>query len=136
MSASSDLEALLARIVEHHVATGTLLPVHDVVGDRTELAAPLAGLVRQYLALSDALDGGHASTGSLAGAASPSETGPEPGSAPVVIDGFRTIERLGAGGVEHRRGWRSSWAKRGRWRSSPIPGSSGSSSTARPPIRP
>ena len=51
MSFSSDLEVLLARIVEHHVATGTLLPVNDVVGDRPELAAPLAGLVRQYLAV-------------------------------------------------------------------------------------
>ena len=61
MSVSSDLEALLARIVDHHVATGTLLPVNDVVGDRSELAAPLAGLVRQYLAVADALDGVEAS---------------------------------------------------------------------------
>jgi serine/threonine protein kinase len=99
VSVSSDLEVLLARIVEHHVATGTLLPVNDVVGDRTELAAPLAGLVRQYLAVAEALDGGHASTGSLAGAAAPPGTGSEPGSAPLVIDGFRTIERLGAGGM-------------------------------------
>jgi serine/threonine protein kinase len=97
VSVSTDLEVLLARIVEHHTATGVLLPVEEVAADRPELAAALADLVRNYLALMDALDGGLAPTTSVAAHAASSDIKATTG--PLVIDGFRTIERLGAGGM-------------------------------------
>src|SRR4029453_11797176 len=99
VSVSTDLQLLLARIVEHHTATGVLLPVEEVAAGRPELAAPLAGLVRQYLQVLDALDGGSAVTGSLDGATPASDAGTSTATSAFVVDGFRTIERLGAGGM-------------------------------------
>jgi hypothetical protein len=93
MKTPADLEARLARIVEHHVAHGTLLAVEDVTTDRPDLAAPLAALVQRYLGLSETLDAGAAAADGLT---------PPPATAihgAPVIEGFRTIERLGAGGM-------------------------------------
>lgn len=88
---SSDLEARLNRIVEHHVVHGTVLPVEELAADRPDLMVPLRALVQQYLHLSARLDGDE-STASESGAPGP------PGRVPTVA-GFRTIERLGAGGM-------------------------------------
>jgi len=99
VSESTDLQLLLARIVEHHTATGVLLPVEEVAAGRPELAAPLAGLVRQYLQVLDALDGGSAVTGSLDGSTPASDAGTSTAPSAFVVEGFRTIERLGAGGM-------------------------------------
>ena len=87
MGSSDELASRLARIVEHHVAHGSLLPVEAVTTDRPDLAGPLDALVRQYLQLAMTLDG-----------AAP-ETRQPLAAAPVSIEGFRTIERLGAGGM-------------------------------------
>lgn len=92
MSASDDLEGRLAQLVEHHERHGTLPSLDAVVQDRPDLAAALGALVQQYLALSSELDTGP----------------PSPAAAPVTsrtaeslpaIRGFRTIERLGSGGM-------------------------------------
>ena len=99
MSVSTDLELLLARIVEHHTATGVLLPVEEVVADRPELAGSLAELVRNYLAVMDALDGGLAPTSPLSASARTSAADTRQETGPLVIDGFRMVERLGAGGM-------------------------------------
>lgn len=85
---SADLEARLARFVEHHVLEGEQLPVDVLCADRPELAAPLGALIQQYLSLTASMD--NEGTGSAR-----SRTG-----APVVrVEGFETIERIGAGGM-------------------------------------
>jgi serine/threonine protein kinase len=88
MSDLDDLEIRLARVVEYHTTHGTLPPLEAIVGDRPELAAPLEALVRRYLDLSSALESG-----------APFERTMEPAERPPAIDGFRTIERIGRGGM-------------------------------------
>jgi serine/threonine protein kinase len=87
MSDHDDLESRLARIVEHHARHGELPPIDPVVADRPDLAAPLQDLVRQYLELAEELD-----AGSAYGATTDSDV-------PFAIDGFRTVERIGRGGM-------------------------------------
>jgi len=84
-----DLEARLARLIEHHAEHGTLPDVESAVGDRPELARPLQELARQYLQLAAELD-----------TASPYDgTDSQTPEADFAIGGFRTIERIGRGGM-------------------------------------
>ena len=90
MTATSDaLEGLLARFVEHHVATGEQLDLDGLCADRPALAPGLRALVERYLSLAATLD------------ADPLEAPAAP-AAPAALpefDGFDTIERIGAGGM-------------------------------------
>jgi len=88
---ASDLEERFARLIEHHVRHGALPRPEDLAPDRPDLAAQLLALAQEYLKLSAQLDTGV--TG--AGAAPPLPSGAEG----PVLEGFRTIERLGAGGM-------------------------------------
>jgi serine/threonine protein kinase len=99
MSRSDDLESLLAEVVAHHERHGTLPVLDEYARRRPDLAADLQAAVRRYVALSASLDTGSisattTSTPSGRGAATSSTATSLP-----VIDGFRTIERLGAGGM-------------------------------------
>jgi Protein kinase domain len=89
MSRDPELAARFERFVEHHVLHGTALPLEVLCDGREDLAASLDNLVARYLDLSSALE-----SGSAALAASPATPGPLP-----AFDGFRTVERLGAGGM-------------------------------------
>jgi serine/threonine protein kinase len=81
-----ELRARLERLIEHHVTHGTLPPVAAVCADRPDLAGPLASLVERYQATLLELS------------LEPSSA--EPPEAPLpAIDGFRTIERVGRGGM-------------------------------------
>jgi hypothetical protein len=88
MTDRSDLEARLAELIEHHVRHGTMPSLDHVTADRDELAA-LGALADSYLAISSALD---------AAPADQSSSVPSNEALPT-FDGFRTIERLGGGGV-------------------------------------
>jgi len=91
---SSELETRLARLIEHHLQHGTLPPIAEVAAGRPDLAAPLLALAQRYLDLTRTLDMDGA-TGSPGAPAPATETG----AADLAIEGFRTIERLGAGGM-------------------------------------
>ena len=91
MTGSDDLEGRLAFLVEHHDRHGALPPLEAVIADRPDLAAALGALVQQYLALSSELD-----TGPIGPGAAPA---PAQADAMPVIKGFRTVERLGSGGM-------------------------------------
>jgi len=87
---SDGAEALFARWVERHVVTGEAADPAAFCVDRADLLPELKALIARYLEIS----------GSLAGL--PSAVGrPEaPPAAPLPqFEGFRTIERLGAGGM-------------------------------------
>jgi len=101
MSGDSELEARLARIIEHHVAHGELPPVEAIAPDRPDLAGQLLALARQYVAISTSLDGdANVQTTRVAEETADQEpVRPTNASADLAIDGFRTIERLGAGGM-------------------------------------
>jgi serine/threonine-protein kinase len=86
---SAELEARLARFVEHHVLHGERLSLAELCADRPELQEPLAALVRQYLSLTASLD-------------SPLDLSAPPtlgATALPAFDGFQTIERIGGGGM-------------------------------------
>ncbi len=85
---SPDLEALLAQAIDHHVRHGELPPIDVLAGGRADVAAQLRRLIHHYLDLTMTLD-----EGTPAPTASPVETGLP------SIEGFRTIERLGQGGM-------------------------------------
>jgi predicted Ser/Thr protein kinase len=89
MAQDPDLEARLSAFVEHHVLQGERLPLEPLCEGRPDLLGPLRALVETYLSLSSTLDAAPAdlvSTATLAPAL-------------PQFDGFRTIERLGAGGM-------------------------------------
>jgi len=88
VTGDSDLEDRFTRFVEHHVVHGSQLAVESLVEGRPDLAAPLRTLIERYLGLNRALETGFGS----ADAETPVETLP-------AFEGFRTIERLGAGGM-------------------------------------
>jgi serine/threonine protein kinase len=89
MAASEDLEARLARFIEHHVVHGEQLAVEAICADRPELVPALRALTERYLALTTALD-----RDPLAEAPVPRERRDLP-----VFEGFETVERIGAGGM-------------------------------------
>ena len=81
-----DLRERLERLIEHHVTLGTMPPVASVCADRPDLAPALAALVAGYEATLLAF----ASAG----------TGPTMLDPPLPqFEGFRTIERVGSGGM-------------------------------------
>jgi len=89
---ASEVESRFERFVEHHVLHATLLPLESLCEGRPELVDPLRQLVARYLALSERLDGRPApGTPATPAAATPDEL--------PTFEGFRTIERLGAGGM-------------------------------------
>src|SRR3954468_10261392 len=85
---SADLQAALARFVEHHIVRGERLAVSELCADRPDLTDSLAALVNQYLSLTMSLE---ASMDVL----SPALDTP----ALPSFDGFQTIERIGTGGM-------------------------------------
>ena len=89
MSASVELEARLARFIEHHVVHGERLEVDAICADRPDLAPALRALTERYLALTSALD------------RDPLADAPAlPGRRDLpAFEGFETIERIGAGGM-------------------------------------
>ena len=87
---SEAAEGLFAKWVEHHVLRGEELdPEALCAGDRDALPE-LKSLIARYLDVSGSLDG--ASRSGEGGAARATATLPQ-------FDGFRTIERLGSGGM-------------------------------------
>ena len=90
---SADLEARLARFVEHHVLEGEQLPVERLCADRPDLVEPLRTLIEQYLSITASMEGENHGRARSRGGATPG-TG-----AAVRIEGFETIERIGAGGM-------------------------------------
>jgi predicted Ser/Thr protein kinase len=96
-----ELEARLARFVERHAVDGTCLPVEELCADRPDLVASLATLVSEYLSLARTLGPpGGVTTPSRFALRRPRTLAPsahEPGL--PSFDGFRTVERLGAGGM-------------------------------------
>lgn len=96
MTVAPELEALLAQAVEHHVRHGELPPLDALTAGRPDLVVPLRALVQQYLEITRALDdgpGGPPPTGhGVSGIGIAAATLP-------AIEGFRTIERIGAGGM-------------------------------------
>ena len=85
----TELEARLARWIEHHVLHGVALDPAAVCDGRPDLVEPLRALIDDYRRVSDSLEHTHEVTGI---------THAPPAALPV-FDGFHTIERLGAGGM-------------------------------------
>src|SRR3954469_23588141 len=84
---SADLQAALARFVEHHVVRGERLAVSELCADRPDLADSLTALVNRYLSLTVSLDASMGQSPAVETAALPS------------FNGFQTIERVGTGGM-------------------------------------
>ena len=144
-----DVEARFARFVEAHQLHGVTLGAKAVCADRPDLLPAVQVLIEEYLELSASLDGEPVPLAA--------DTAPLP-----VFPGFRTIERLGSGGMGEvykladltpppdgrgqgasaRRhavpaGLASAFLKRrARWRCSGIGGSCRSSSTGLDATRP
>jgi protein kinase-like protein len=89
MTGRVDLDARLARFVEHHVLHGERLPLESLCADRPELLDPLRALVDRYLSL----------TASLSGNGDGDVAAPPSAGALPAFDGFQTIERIGGGGM-------------------------------------
>ncbi len=81
---SEPLADLLARYVEHREATGDRLSAERLCGAETDLVGPLAAAIERYERLDEELVG--------------EVTSAEPRPLPQ-FEGFRTVERLGAGGM-------------------------------------
>ncbi len=96
MAAESDLEALHAQAIDHHVRHGQLPPIEELAGGRPDVAVQLRELVHRYLDLTMALDAGVDEAAERDRAAARSMHG-RPGL--PSIDGFQMIERLGQGGM-------------------------------------
>jgi serine/threonine protein kinase len=86
---AADLEARLGRFVEHHVLEGEHLDVDLLCADRPELAPSLRVLVERYLTLTTSFNIPPSTVAAVAQDFSPAP----------VIEGFDTIERIGAGGM-------------------------------------
>jgi predicted Ser/Thr protein kinase len=103
MPPDPELEARLATLVEHHLLHGECPPVESVCEGRADLVEPLKKLVAEYLDLSSHLSAVSAGPPSGPGSQSVGLPGSSPGavSPPGLphIDGFRTIERVGRGGM-------------------------------------
>src|SRR5262249_21546644 len=81
-------EQRFARFVEHHVLRDAELPLESLIDGRPDLAEPLRTLIDRYLALSTTLAAGPVQSDVV------TSVNPLP-----VFEGFRTIERLGTGGM-------------------------------------
>jgi serine/threonine protein kinase len=83
-------EDLFARWVEHHVVRGETLDPAALCADRPDLLPEVRALIARYLDVSGSLEGL---------ARGPGRTAAAPAAALPQFDGFRTIERLGSGGM-------------------------------------
>jgi serine/threonine protein kinase len=88
---SDGAETLFERWVEHHVLRGEALDPEAFCTGRPDLLPELKALIARYLDVSGSLDGLSPLGGRAAAA-------PAPATLPR-FDGFRTIERLGSGGM-------------------------------------
>jgi serine/threonine protein kinase len=87
---SDDAEARFAQWVEHHVFHDAELDPATLCADRPDLIPELQALIAQYRQASDSLEGLPRHVG----------RGAEPASTALpVFEGFRTIERIGMGGM-------------------------------------
>ena len=84
-----ELRARFERWVQDHVETGVSPDPRQVCADRLDLAEPLAQLIAEYGELER----------TLASVGGPMPTGPVDAGPLPAFDGFRTIERIGAGGM-------------------------------------
>jgi serine/threonine protein kinase len=91
MNDPSDLETRLAELIEQHERDGRWPSARDLTADPSQSEA-LQSLANRYLALAATLDAASDASGHRSSA--PGETPPLP-----TFEGFRTIERLGAGGI-------------------------------------
>jgi predicted Ser/Thr protein kinase len=91
METSTELEALLARFVEHHVLHGESLAVEVLCAGRPDLAPALHVLVERYLLVNTMFDADPADADGPPAGMSHDEL--------PAFDGFQTIERIGAGGM-------------------------------------
>ncbi len=91
MAAADEIEGLLAQAIDHHERHGELPSIDALAGDRPDVAAQLRVLIHRYLDLTMSLDEGLRSVAS-ASSVTTAEALP-------VIEGFRTVERLGQGGM-------------------------------------
>jgi serine/threonine protein kinase len=85
MTDEADLEALLAAVVDYHERHGALPP---------DLPPAVAAMAVRYLEVTRLLDDGARATGADVWTSPTPESGVLP-----VIEGFRTIERIGTGGM-------------------------------------
>ena len=94
---SVELQRRLEDFIAQHERLGTAPPVEDLCADRPDLVEPLRALINRYFDLARLLDAAEGAEAATTGhVASPDTTLAE--SLPV-FDGFRTIERIGAGGM-------------------------------------
>ncbi|MGE5361861.1 MAG: protein kinase domain-containing protein [Bacteroidales bacterium] len=92
MAIDPELEERLARFIERYLATGVAPDASAICEGRTDLVVQLESLAATYLRLSNDL-------GDAAGIATVPQAQTSDAAALPVIDGFRTIERLGRGGM-------------------------------------
>ncbi len=84
-----DLERRFEHWVERHLRDGTSLDVAEVCADRPDLVTPLGSLVEEYRQVTAFLDGDTPAAGDHRSGAADLP----------AFEGFRTIERVGAGGA-------------------------------------
>jgi hypothetical protein len=106
---TTELEALFARFVEHHVLYGQQLPIVELCDRRPDLAGPLGGLIDRYLSITASLDGDQPPVSPDARGQTPvvglpllsagEHRGQTPDAPLPLFEGFQTIERIGAGGM-------------------------------------
>jgi serine/threonine protein kinase len=88
---SEGAEALFAHWVEHHVLRGEYLDPEVLCAGRPELLPEMKALIARYLEVSGSLEGLPRPAGGVSAA---------PAVAPLPqFEGFRTIERIGSGGM-------------------------------------
>jgi len=86
----AELRARFERWMLAHVGTGPAADPRQLCADRPDLAQPLADLIAEFHLLERTLD----TVGIPPPSGPPDESGPMP-----VFEGFRTIERIGTGGM-------------------------------------
>jgi serine/threonine protein kinase len=90
---SDGAEALFAQWVEHHVLRGEALDPGLLCAERPQWLPDLQALIARYLEVSGSLDG-------LSRGAGRAPAPPAAGTPPLpAFEGFRTIERIGTGGM-------------------------------------
>ena len=99
---SADVEELLAEIIRHHEATGVLPSASEIAamaGGDSNLASRLAEAAYRYLSISASLDTGAIDFNSLQTPLPDAPSRPVSADTLPVFEGFRTIERIGTGGM-------------------------------------
>src|SRR6187397_1543691 len=97
-----DVEDLLAEIIRYHEAHGELPAASEIAamaGGDPNLASRLVEAAHRYLSISASLDTGAIDIDSLPGGRPDPPGQSVPGDALPAFEGFRTIERIGTGGM-------------------------------------